>query len=161
MYVRKQGRSFADRFWSRAEPEPNSGCFLWMGVWSVYGYGVIRSGQGKKLRRAHRIAWELSFGSIPTGLCVLHKCDNRVCVNPAHLFLGTKADNCRDMWGKKRGVSLCGEGRTNSRLTEDVVAAIRREYIPRSVTYTMLGTKYGVDRMTVYDVIKRRTWNHV
>ena len=81
-------------------------CWMWTGCRNYQGYGYFRF-EGK-MRRAHRIAWILTNGPIPHGegfhgICVLHRCDNRLCVKPDHLFLGTNHDNVIDMWKKGRG----------------------------------------------------------
>jgi len=93
-----------DTFDDKYMPEPNSGCFIWLGA-TQGKYGSIRL-VGKTLR-AHRIAWELVNGKIPRGegyhgICVLHRCDNPLCVNPQHLFLGTQKKNIHDMRYKNR-----------------------------------------------------------
>lgn len=77
-----------------------SGCWIWTGTRLSAGYGVIRH-EGK-LVRAHRVSWEMNRGPIPEGKRVLHRCDVPFCVNPAHLFLGTQADNVSDMIAKGR-----------------------------------------------------------
>jgi hypothetical protein len=84
----------------RTEPEPNSGCWLWALAWGEKNYA--RSHRNRRSILASRQTWELAYGPIPAGLCVLHRCDNPPCVNPAHLFLGTQADNLRDMVSKGR-----------------------------------------------------------
>ena len=94
-------------FWDRCIPEPNTGCWLWMDCAHEFGYGLLKIG-GRKgpVVRAHRYAWELHNGPIPRGLFVCHRCDNPPCCNPAHLFLGTNADNVRDMRRKGRGFDI-------------------------------------------------------
>ena len=79
-------------------------CWVWEGAKRKYGYGKMVARDGGRIVQmtAHRVSWELHFGQIPQGFNVLHKCDNPCCVNPEHLFLGTQADNVRDMVDKKR-----------------------------------------------------------
>ena len=85
------------------------GCWGWIGATSS-GYGRLgRGGRGEGLVYAHRLSWELRNGPIPEGMCVLHRCDNPPCSNPDHLFLGTKADNNRDMSVKGRHVGTSGK----------------------------------------------------
>lgn len=87
----------------RTIPEPNSGCLLWEGAVSRYGYGHVRRG-GKDIV-LHRLVWEEANGSIPDGLHVLHRCDVPSCVNINHLFLGTRFDNMQDIVAKGRHTS--------------------------------------------------------
>jgi hypothetical protein len=92
----------AERFHARTK-RIESGCVLWLGATSAgTGYGKVRLSNPRRLVGAHRLAWELAHCPIPDGLCVLHRCDVRTCVNPDHLYLGTKRDNARDMVSRGR-----------------------------------------------------------
>lgn len=87
---------------------PIAGCWLWMGSLNPYGYGrvlnALRTVNGKRAHaQAHRVSYEQKHGALPAGMCVLHRCDVRCCVNPEHLFIGTRADNQIDMQRKDRG----------------------------------------------------------
>ncbi len=92
---------FSNRFWSKVDK--TSTCWNWQGALNEKGYGLFKVG-GKYgvAAKTHRVVWKMLVGSIPINMCVLHKCDNRRCVNPDHLYLGTHQDNMNDMKNKDR-----------------------------------------------------------
>lgn len=144
-----------DRFWGFVDKSGD--CWLWTGARFDSGYGSFSI--KRKGCRAHRVSWELSFGPIPDGKLVLHRCDNPPCVNPSHLFLGTGADNSADMVQKNR--HLYGERNHNAKLTEAFVLEIRRDYASGATTFRDLAKHYGVHESIVADAVQGKTWKHV
>ena len=113
-----------DAFLDCTEPEPNSGCWLWIRGRMGTGYGETWDGQ--KVLRANRVAWQLFRGPIPPGMCVLHRCDVRSCVNPAHLFLGTIKDNALDASRKGRLLrKICKHGHPFTETSTKVYRGVR------------------------------------
>ena len=114
--------------------------------------------------RAHRYAWEMVKGLIPTGKAVLHHCDNPPCVRPNHLFLGTDLDNVRDMVIKGRarhdGRKPQGEEHGASKLTDSDVRIIRAER-NRGVLYAVLARRFGVGETAIRNIVKGVTWRSV
>lgn len=134
-----------------------SECWYWAGHVDDTGYGrIVGLGENK----AHRVAYRLFKGSIPEGMKVLHRCDTRCCVNPDHLFLGTQADNVRDMREKGRGKSpgLSGIRNPMARATPEMAAKIRNEAAD-GVKQIDLSRKYGLSPMTVSRIVRRKSWN--
>jgi hypothetical protein len=148
-FTDKQKRNHARKI----EPEPMTGCWLWTGSCKkTSGYGDVRIGYKNVL--AHRMSYAIHRGEIPDGQCVLHKCDNRSCVNPGHLFLGTYKDNAEDRERKGRGNQLSGEAHPRAKLTLLDVAEIRASSAPSRA----LGRKFGVDKAIIQRIRKGEIW---
>jgi HNH endonuclease len=131
-----------------------TGCMLWTGFHNRYGYGIVKRG-GKNFR-VHRLAWEFfNKRPIPEGYCICHSCDTRDCINPEHFFLGTKADNNRDRWGKGRmGNILRGEKHQNSKVTWKNVRAIRKS----KDSQRSLAKKYGISKTEIGRIKRMEYW---
>ncbi len=152
-------RDYKYRFISKMEtPKTKSGCIRYLGGFSKSGYGVFDIDE--KSYAAHRISYELFVGKIPKNMFVLHKCDNRQCIAPQHLFLGTQADNIKDMQIKKRNSCGIGERQGNSKLTENDVREIR-ELIQVGTKHKKIALKFKVSERTIADIKYKKTWIHV
>ena len=143
------------RFWRHVDRSGD--CWLWTGCHNRDGYG--RFGLNGRVVNAQRAAWMLMFGSIADGLQVCHRCDVPACVNPAHLFLGTQAENNADRNAKGR--QMKGERQNFAKLTPDLVREIRASYAAGGVTTRALAARYGMAPSAIHGVISRRHWAHV
>lgn len=154
--------SLEERFWRKVNKKSESECWEWFGVVLNGGYGQIRSGgkSGKHIQ-AHRLSYEINKGKIPDGLVVMHMCDNRKCVNPYHLQLGTYKDNAQDCWGKGRGVInvIARPGEMNGRaiVSESDVRYIRSSNDP----IKEIAARYGMSNRAISKIRQRLTWKHI
>lgn len=142
------------RFWSKVKAQP-SGCWEWQGYVGEHGYGQFDS---RFSVRAHRAVWLLMFGTIPDNLQVLHRCDNKRCVRPSHLFLGTQKENVIDCVEKGR-ISR-GEQRPQHKVTEAQVREMRNLHAS-GIGCRRLGAMFGIQPCRAYLIVKHRAWRHV
>lgn len=152
-----------ERFWTMVSKA--NGCWEWLGNKTPKGYGLFGlhiRGIGHIDVRANRFSFFIEHRKIPSGLYVCHSCDNPGCVNPSHLFLGTAADNWRDMLSKNRGVFHHGSKRINAKLSEDQVIEIRKmAKNPVYGTYIMIARKYNVSDTIIRQICRRKIWTHI
>lgn len=157
------------RFWRKVDK--GTECWLWTRAPNSSGYGQFWL-KGK-MATASRVSWMIANGSIPEGLQCLHKCDNRRCVNPAHLFLGTNADNVADRNKKGRqakGAShpyiknpeLCarGERASSAKLSEGQVRELK-EFMKHGGTGPSAAERFGIAHQNVYRIVHGKAWRHI
>jgi hypothetical protein len=151
---RLKGEDWRVRFWTKVEK--SEGCWLWIGG-TRRGYGdFVIDWDANTHRAAHRASWEIANGPIPDGLLVLHNCpdgDNPLCVRPDHLFLGTQADNMRDMVGKNRSA--------RATISVATVREIRQRHEAEGIGPSQLAAEYGMTRSGIRHLLSRRSWKHV
>lgn len=149
-----------ERLWSRVAINDKTGCWEWTGHRStVHGakwHGTIATERSNN-ERVHRVVYEWLVGSIPLGMFVCHHCDNPVCVNPAHLFVGTQRDNMRDMVVKGRSNKLFGIDCPWSKLTPERIDRARKLH-DSGMTMAEIGTVYGVHKGTIQKALSGETW---
>lgn len=148
---------FVERFWRYVDrgggPEA---CWPWLRSHNRFGQGQV------VFRYKHlitsRVAWEISNGTIPDGMCVCHRCDNALCCNPAHLFIGSMADNTADMVAKGRSAN--GSRHPGAKLIEGDVQEIR-EWCARGASTGSLGAVYNVSKSHIGAICRREKWKHL
>lgn len=160
----------ADRFWEKVERTAD--CWIWRAARDSRGYGNFF--MQRTYWKANRVSWFLAHGPIPDGMMVCHTCDNRACVRPDHLFLGSAAVNSADMVTKGRsaagdrqglrkhpGTASHGEGRWSAKLTVVQVIAMRTDYAAGGVSQQRLAEQYGVGQGQVNRILTRKRWTHI
>lgn len=148
-------------FWERVDIRGEGTCWPWLGAKMVNGYGTYRGGKNKVL--AHRFAWQSHNGrAVHDGLFCCHTCDNRICCNPDHMFLGTAKENTQDMLRKGRdGMSKrFGENHERSVLTDAIVTACRAR-CRAGETIKSLSVEFCVDQKTINSAVNGKTWMHL
>lgn len=144
-------------FWSKVEKTES--CWLFRNS-KTAPYGEFC--WNRVPERAHRVSWLLTFGAIPSGLFVCHHCDVKNCVNPEHLFIGTNADNMKDMKDKGRHVSApqFGESNPMAKLTSQAVRKIRA-LLKKGQTQKKISKMFGVSRANIWMIKNERTWKTI
>jgi hypothetical protein len=157
----------APRLEAKTHRIPFCGCHVFVGASTPFGYGVLSVNDRQSY--AHRVSWELVNGPIPSGMRVLHRCDVASCINPDHLFLGTDADNVRDMMKKGRAVMrgtppgyrnpnpLRGEQSGGAKLSAAQVQEIRRRYLEGEFQ-TDLAADFGIKQAQISRIVRGESW---
>ncbi len=143
------------RFWEKVDIRSNEECWNWTAGKQSKGYGSFGIGNGKTAL-AHRVAYELTYGEIPEGLCVRHINHNKLCMNPSHLRLGTIADNNRDMVEAGRQAKGMKNGR--SKLIDEYIVLMRSDFQAKEKTIKELAEEYDIHYNTARNAIQGKTW---
>lgn len=147
----------ACRFWRNVIMGGQEECWEWQARTNAAGYGVFRVVSNTEL--AHRFSWQLVFGPIPDGLCCLHRCDNPRCVNPSHLFLGTRGENNKDRAekGRTRSGPQAGEDNNHAKLTRTDIIEIRKSY-ESGRSQGEIAELHGTTQSTISRIVRNKAW---
>lgn len=148
----------AARFWSKVSVGAPGACWEWKSGLDEDGYALFKV--DRRTTRAARFSALLIFGTIAPGLWVLHSCDNRKCVNPHHLFLGSPSENSLDREQKGRGRNSQGSANGANKLTESDVLEIRAMY-KNGFTQKEIAHRFNIDRANISVIVNRKTWRHI
>jgi hypothetical protein len=158
-----------ERFWEKVKVGSSARCWEWQAARDGCGYGKLGDD------RAHRVSWRIHHGEIPDGMFVLHRCDNPCCVNPSHLYVGTKKDNAQDRERRGRSNHATGQrhgrythphqtrGARNGRakLTEQQVRELLDAYFKQGIRKAELARQYNLSKTSVGRIVSGKLWPHV
>lgn len=153
---------FMARFWSKVAKGGPGDCWIWIGASSGNGYGAIKPSRSRKMKVASRVSLEIKLGRLlQTFELACHSCDTPLCVNPAHLFVGSNSDNMTDASSKGRihrwGGARVGSGNPRAKLNEAQAAAIKFD----DRVHRLIAADFGVSEATVTNIKNGRTWGHL
>lgn len=149
-----------EKFFSRLKADSVLGCWEWTGPLSRDGYGNI-GGELNGATRTHRALFIALYGFLSEGICVLHRCDNRKCCNPFHLFTGTQSDNINDAVKKGRQPKAVGEKQWCAKLTESDVIKMRKIRKETGKRIADIAKDFGVATVTAGQAIRGYSWSHI
>lgn len=152
-------QKWIDSFNKKYRINPDSGCWEWTASLIGKGYGQFKCAEDPRQQYAHRFSYLIHKGEIPAGKCVLHRCDNPKCVNPDHLFVGSKLDNGQDM--QRKGRSTYGEKNTQAVLSAADIRTIRSLCAEGELPQWRIAKMFGIQQMEVSRIYRRERWAHV
>lgn len=157
----KQGMTPRQRFWEKVNKVDDNECWEWTAYTNACGYGAMELSRKSVL--AHRVSWVIHRGPIPDKMCILHSCDNPACVNPSHLFMGTRSDNMLDMWekGRQGDRNVSGSSNPSAKLREGDIVNIREMYRSGKHTIESIARLFPVSPSQIYNIVIYKQWRHV
>ncbi len=166
VYIRTEECNQAHRntlsdVWNKINKKSDEECWEWKGATTKGGYGSMKL--YNKTKYVHRVVYEITYGKFSNDLDVLHKCDNPLCCNPEHLFLGTQQDNVRDMdvKGRRGKTDQKGELNNASKLTKTDIEKIRELNYSGSYSQREIGEIFGVGQQCICLIVNHKTWKHI
>jgi hypothetical protein len=160
--VRKHYPSFEEKFWSKVEISDQDKCWRWIGAKRWNGYGKFT--HLEKTILAHRASYQIAFGSIEKNMVICHKCDNRWCVNPNHLWSGTQGENLSDMFAKGRNAKKKPRGSCELHPRAKVDNVQVKEIIERyslGESSRKLASVYGISKTMILNIVNGKNWKNI
>jgi hypothetical protein len=152
-------KNIKDRLLSKIKIDKKTDCWIWQGAQKGRGYGAVH--YNKKLRRAHRVSFEVFVGEIKKGKILLHSCNNPLCINPKHLSPGTHQENTKQMIEEGRANPPKGEKHYAAKLNKKDVAEIKSLIEETNLSNAKIAERFNVDRRSIWGIRLGKTWKHI